>query len=190
MPPLVTLRSMLFTPGAAWDHAARHPLGPLELALRYIVPFSLIAPLASFIGMTFLGSEWSPVFGYHVRNDRIPGAVASTFLLSVISVFAIAAAFCLAAPLARVRPDYRIALNIATLGALPLWASGVALVMPAGILLCLAFALHAISLYSLGAVRLLGVKENESVFFVVFSLVFMAIASFLLGAAASNLGLT
>ena len=181
---------MLLAPRAAWDNVALRPLGPLELTLRCILPFSLIAPLASFIGMTFFDREWSPVFGYQVHRDRIPGAVASTFLFSVVSVYAIAAAFCLTAPLARARSDYRLALNIATLGALPLWASGVALVMPSGVLLCLAFALHALSLYSQGAVRLLGVKEDESLFFVVFSLVFMAIASFLLGAAASNLGLT
>lgn len=189
MPLPELLSTLMRAPENAWESIAQRPLEPLQLTLRFILPFSLIAPLSSYIGLTFFGSEWSPDFGYHVHGDRIPGAVASTFLFSVVSVYAIAAAFCLTAPLARVRPDYRLALNIATLGALPLWVSTVTLVMPPGVLLCLAFALHTLSLYALGAVRLLGVKKGDAVFFVVFSLVFMAIASTILGAFASNFGL-
>ena len=183
------VKSLLMAPETAWDRVALEPLGPIALTLRYILPLSLIAPLASYVGMTIFNSEWSHFFGYRVHGDRIAGAAASTFLFSVLSVYVIAAAFCMTALLARVPPDYRLALNIATIGAIPLWFSGVLLVMLPGALLCFAFAVHALWLYSLGAVRLLGVKPVDAVFFVVFSLLFLVIASFILGAMASHFGL-
>jgi hypothetical protein len=180
---------LLFYPRAEWDEIAREAIGVDVLIRSYILPLSLIAPIATVIGMRTFDATWDPGAGYQVPAAEIYAAGATTLLGTIASIFVLAAIFRLIAPMYGSSRDYNAALKVATFGAIPVLLAGATLVVPVLVIVSVAALCHTIYLYWLGVRHVLGVAPGAQAEFVGISLTMLGGASALLGAFASSIGL-
>jgi hypothetical protein len=159
-----------------------------RLIRHYILPLSLLAPIATVVGMKTFDAAWDPLHGYTVAAEQVFAAGATTLFASIGSVFVLAAIFVVIAPMYGSRTRYPTALAAAAYGAVPVQLAGVALVVPSMIIVSMVALCHTLYLYYVAAHELLGVPEGARTEFVGISMVFLVIVSIMLGAAASASG--
>ncbi len=187
-----TLRRIVFLicrPAAEWDAIAREKTSVDVLLRRYILPLSLLAPIATMIGMMVFDASWDPLHGYLVPSDQILAAATTTFFTSVASLFALAAIFVVLAPLYGSSRDYLAALKVSVYGAIPVLLAGATLLLPAMIVIGVVGLCHTFYLYWLGANRVLAVRVEHQTEFIGISMVLLALVSVVSGAIASGIGL-
>jgi hypothetical protein len=180
---------LVVRPSAEWQVIAAEPTTIDALLRRVILPFSLLAPIATVTGMNVFDSTWSPLQGYLVPPEQIFSAGATTFFSMVGSVFALAAIFVLIAPLYGSSRDYRAALKVAAYGALPVMLAGATLLLPAMAIVGMVALCHTLYLYWVGARCVLNVRSDHLSEFVGISSVLLVAVSVIAGAAASSVGL-
>jgi Yip1 domain len=179
---------IVFRPRKEWDLVASETTSVDALVCRYIVPLSLLAPIATSIGMRVFDSTWDRDGGYRVPAEQIFAAAATTLFASIASVFALAAIFVMLAPFYGSTRDYRVALAVATYGAIPVLLAGATLVLPVMALVAVIGFVHTLYLYWLGAKQVLHVARSEQAEFVAISVLILSVASTLAGAIVSHLG--
>lgn len=180
---------LLLRPQDEWDAIAREPIGIDKLIRRYIVPFSLLAPIATVIGMNTFDASWDPDAGYLVPPDEIFSAGAATLFASIVSIFGLAGIFKLIAPMYGSSRDYVAALKVATFGAIPVLLAGVTLVLPVMVIVAVVALCHTLYLYWIGVNRVLQVQPGAQTEFIGVSMVLLGGFSSLAGACASSVGL-
>jgi hypothetical protein len=180
---------LVFQPAEGWEAIARAPLGARDLILGIALPLSLLPAVGTLVGMTVMAPALGPAHGYLLGGDRAMPAVLTTLVASMATVFVLAGVFVALAPMYRSRRDYLAALNVAVLGAAPLWLAGILLVLPALALVSLVAFCHSAYLYYVGAGEVLRVEADSRADFVGISMVLIAVLSTFAGAAASSLGL-
>lgn len=180
---------LITRPRTEWDTIAREPTSVDALIRRYIVPLSMLAPLATSIGMRVFDAQWDPAQGYLVPADQIFAAGATTLFTSIVSIFALAGIFVTIAPMYGSSRNYGAALTVATYGAVPVLVAGITLVLPAMAVVELFALCHSLFLYWLGVRRVLNVPGGAQAEFVGISITLLAALSTLAGAAASSIGL-
>ena len=191
-PAVDTLRRifyLIFHPAVEWDRIAAERISVDQLLRRVILPFSLLAPVATVIGMKTFDRDWDPLHGYLVPPEQIFAAGATTYFASVASIFLLAAIFVLLAPMFGARRDYVAALKVAAYGAIPVFLAGATLLLPVMAMVGMVAVCHTLYLYWHGARRVLQVKEGSQSEFVGISVLLLAVASVVAGAAASSVGL-
>ena len=188
MGALARIGRLLFRPQEEWDRIAREPIGVNTLITRYIVPFSLLAPIAVVIGMSTFDRDWDPGAGYLVPADRIYAAGATTLLGTIGSIFVLAAIFRIIAPMYDSSRDYVAALKVATFGALPVMLAGATLLLPVMVSVSAIAFVYSLYLYWLGVGRVLNVAAGSQSEFIGISLTLLGGVSTLLGACASSVG--
>ena len=182
------VRIVLF-PTEEWDTIAREETSIDVLLRRYIIPLSLLAPLATVVGMKYFDAGWDPQHGYLVPPQEIFAAGATTLFASITSVFALAAIFVLLAPMYGSSRNYRDALKVSTFGAVPVLVAGATLVLPVMAIVGLVGLCHSLYVFWLGAGQVLHVKKQHQTEFVGISLLMLSFFSMFAGAAASAAGL-
>jgi hypothetical protein len=175
-------------PRTEWDVIASEDTSVDALLRRYILPLSLLPPIATSIGMRVFDSAWDYDSGFRVPVGDIFAAAATTLFASIASVFALAGIFVLLAPFYGSTRDYRVALQVATYGAIPVLLAGATLVLPVMALVALIGFTHSLYLYWLGARQVLHVARNQQAEFVGISILILSVASTVAGAIASHLG--
>jgi len=180
---------IVLQPKDEWDEIAHEDTSIDELIRRYILPLSLLAPVATVIGMKFFDASWDRDMGYRVPAQDIFAAGATTLFTSIASVFALAGIFVLIAPLYGSTRHFPTALKVATYGAVPVMLAGATLLLPMMAIIGLAGLAHSLVLYGLGAGRVLNVERAHLAEFVGISMTMLVLASTLAGASASALGL-
>lgn len=158
-----------------------------RLVLCYIIPFSLLAPVAAMLGMTFFDGRWNADLGYVVPPKDIVAAGVTTLLATIGSVFALAGIFAALGRLYGSARDFRSALKLATYGALPVMIAGSVLFLPMLAILGLAGLSWSLYLFWLGARLILGVPGSQQAEFVGISMVLLVFASTIAGAAVGAL---
>ena len=189
MGTLSRIGRLLLRPQEEWDRIAREPIGIDTLITRYIVPFSLLAPIAVVIGMQTFNADWDAASGYLVPPDRIFSAGATTLFGTIASIFTLAAIFRLIAPMYDSSRDYVAALKVATFGAIPVMLAGATLLLPVMVSVSAIALVYSLYLYWLGVGRVLNVAEGSQSEFIGISLTMLGGVSTLLGACASSIGL-
>lgn len=179
---------MVIRPQQEWDRIAAEPTSVSVLIRWYLLPLCLLGPIATTIGMRHFNAAWDVNHGYRVAAGDIFAATATSVFTSVFSVFAIAGAFVLVAPMYGSSRDYRRALTVATYGAIPVFLAGITLVLPVMVIVTVVALLQTLYLYWLGAKQLLGVVRNEQAEFVGVSMLIFSVAATLLGAIAGAIG--
>lgn len=116
-------------------------------------------------------------------------AVAATYLASVLTIFAIAAAFWLLARFDSRDATLRRCVQVAAYGATPLLLASVLLFTPVLVLVCVLALPYVFYLYYLGVQQVLSVPADEAAQFVAIALVAALVASTLGGAGAGALSL-
>lgn len=189
---MVALRRIVrivFAPKEEWESIAREDDSIDVLLRRYILPLSLLAPLATVIGMKNFDAAWDAQHGYIVPAHEIYSAAATTLFASIMSVFALAAIFVLIAPLYGSSRDYRAALKVSTFGAVPVLLAGSTLVLPVMAVVGLIGVCHSLYVFWLGAKQVLNVRAQHQSEFVGISLLLLSVVSTFAGAAASSAGI-
>lgn len=189
MDTLRRIVAIVLRPQDEWERIASEPIGVDVLIRRYIVPLSLLAPVATVIGMNTFDREWDPAAGYLVASDEIYAAGAATLFATIVSIFLLAAIFKLIAPMYGSSRDYVAALKVATFGAIPVLVAGATLVLPVMVMVSAVALCHTLYLYWLGVGRVLNVSAGAKTEFVGISMTLLGGASTLAGACASSVGL-
>jgi hypothetical protein len=189
MEALRRIVSIVVRPQDEWEAIASERIGVDALIRRYILPLSLLAPIATVIGMNTFDSEWNPNAGYRVPSDDIFSAGAATLFATIVSIFVLAAIFKLIAPMYDSSRDYVAALKVATFGAIPVLLAGATLIMPVMVMVSAVALCHTLYLYWLGVGHVLNVSAGAKTEFVGISMTLLGGASTLAGAFASSVGL-
>ncbi|MBL0290412.1 MAG: YIP1 family protein [Betaproteobacteria bacterium] len=189
MSTLRRFASLVLRPSAEWQAIAAEPITVDALLLRVILPFALLAPIATVIGMNVFDARWDPLQGYLVPPEQIFAAAATTFFAVIGSIFGLAAIFVLLAPMFGSSRDYRAALKVAAYGALPVMLAGGAMLLPAMVVVGMVALCHTLYLYWVGARCVLHVRADHLSEFVGISTLLLGAFSVLAGAAASSVGL-
>jgi hypothetical protein len=179
---------IVFRPKDEWERIASEDTSIDDLIRRYIVPLSLLAPTATIIGMQVFDATWDEGQGYRVPGPEIFAAAATTLFASILSVFALAGIFVLLAPLYGSTRNYRVALKVATFGAVPVLLAGATLLLPVMAIVGIVAFIHSLFLYWLGAKQVLHVTRNEQAEFVGMAMLLLSVVSTLAGAAFSSMG--
>ena len=174
---------MLFYPRAEWDEIARESIRVDTLVRSYILPLSLIPPVATVIGMQTFDASWDPAAGYLVPPDEIYAAGLATLFGSISSIFLLAAIFRLIAPMYGSSRHYPSALKVATYGAVPVLVAGALLILPVMVMISIVALCHTLYLYWIGVRRVLDVPEEARTEFIGISLTMLGGLSSILGAA-------
>jgi hypothetical protein len=146
-------------------------------ALLYAFLLSMIPAAASFV---------------MARNSdvKVPeSAVLATYLASLLTILAVAAAFWMLVRLNSGDESLRRCIQVSAYGATPLLLAGAFLVTPVLVIVCLLALPHVLYLYYLGVQRLLRVPGEEAAQFVGLAVVAAFVASTLGGGALGALGL-
>jgi hypothetical protein len=180
--------NMVFRPRREWDRIAAEATSIDALIVRYVVPLSLLAPVATGIGMHVFDAAWDDDQGYRVASADIFAAAATTLFASIASVLALAWIFVLLGRVYGSTRDYRVALQVATYGAVPLMLAGATLVIPVMAIVAVVGFVHTLYLYWLGAKQVLHVKRGEQAEFVGIAILMLSVTSTFFGAVMSHLG--
>jgi hypothetical protein len=188
MPFFRRLLWLIVNPSDAWDAIAREPIGIDALIVRYILPLSCVAPIATVIGMTTFDREWDAASGYLVPEDEIFAAGATTLFGTIVSILVLAGIFRLIAPMYDSSRDFHAALKVATFGAVPVLMASVALVLPVMVIVPVVALCHSLYLYWVGVGRVLHVAPGAQTEFIGISITMLGGLSTLAGGLASSLG--
>ena len=180
---------IVFHPRDEWGRIAKEDIAFGVLIRRYILPLSLLAPVASVVGMTFFDATWDARHGYRVPEQAIVAAGATTLFALILSVFALAGIFVLIAPMYGSSRNYRDALKVATFGAVPVMLAGATLLLPVMAIVGVEALVHSLFLFWLGASEVLHVRRGEQAEFVGISMLLLSVVSTIAGAAAGGMGL-
>ena len=189
MPALRRIVQLIVHPAEEWDAIAREPIGVDTLIRGYILPLSLLAPIATVAGMHTFDASWDPTAGYLVaRKDIFPAGITTLFG-TIASIFLLAAIFRLIAPMYGSSRSYVAALKVATFGAVPVLLAGATLFMPVMVMVSAVALCHTLYLYWIGVGRVLAVAPGAKTEFVGISMTLLGGSSTLIGALASSLGI-
>ena len=180
---------LLFHPQDEWETIALEPIGVDSLIRRYILPLSLLTPIATVIGMKTFDRSWDPTAGYLVPPEAIFSAGVTTLFATIASIFLLAAIFKLIAPMYGSSRDYVAALKVSTFGAVPVLLAGATLVLPVMVMVSAVALCYTFYLYWLGVGRVLNVSPGAQSEFIGISMTLLGGASTLIGAFASSIGL-
>jgi hypothetical protein len=171
---------LIRSPDAAWTDIAAHPAGLRDIALRYVLPLSLVPAIAWTIGTALFPDD---IGGAAVARDAAGLALNGlwTLLGSLLTVAVLATAMALVCPMYGRRRDWAQAFRVAAYGLTPVWVAGVLLVKPVLVLVIVVAALHACLLLHGGARALLRIKAAEAAEYVAVSVFLTAVGSTLLG---------
>jgi hypothetical protein len=189
MPRLRRIVYLIFRPKAEWDAIAKESTSVDALLRSYILPLSLLAPVATVIGMKTFDRDWSATQGYLVPADRIFLTGATTYFSIVGSILVLSGIFALIAPLFGATRNYLAALKVATYGSIPVLLAGAVLLLPVMAIVGLVALCHTLFLFWTGAHRVLNVPRGALAEFVGISMVLLSFASVLIGAVASAMGI-
>lgn len=143
---------------------------------RYVLPLALF-----------------PATGWALRMDDLAPAAriasfASTFVLVVAMVFALAAAFHLLAPAYQVSRRWSGAVAVAAFGSTPVMASGLLFASPLLAAVGVIALMQALYLYSIGLHRVMGCRRGDAAEFTAMAFMVSTLISGVAGAAGSALG--
>jgi hypothetical protein len=176
-------------PKTEWERIAAEDTTVDVLIRHFLLPLALLAPIATFIGIRYFDASWDEDMGFLVAPQDAFAAAATTLFASLTSVFALAGIFVLLAPLYGSTRDYRVALKVATFGAVPMLLAGALLFLPVLALLGLFGLSYTLYLYWLGARTVLQVPRKHQAEFIGIAMMMLMVASSLGGAIASSVGL-
>jgi len=163
----------LLEPDALWANVQR------RLQRREFMGWLLLVPvlgglgiaLASEIGVRHFNLQWHPVFGYSARPDTDGTRFLMLWTtLAVAPIFQGLAGALLLSLYARPR-RWRAALAVAIVGSVPLYVTGLALIVLPGVVVLLGGFAVSLVWWTIGSRELLEVLASESAEFVTATLI-------------------
>ncbi len=162
-PNLVSrVRNIIFHPNLEWPVIAAEPAAPAELYGRYIGPLALIAPVATFIGLSILGIN-IPLIGTY-RVSPVSGIVQAvlSFVLALVGVFIMALIINALAPKFQGEKDSVQALKVAGYASTPAFVAGILSLFPMLAILQMLAALYSLYLLYMGLPVLMNSPKDKA----------------------------
>ncbi len=154
------VKSILLKPSATWDQIAAEPATVGGLFKGYIIPLSLIAPVAGLIGSLVFGRGG---FGVTFKPSVI-GALSSAvvdFAMGLIGVYVLSLIIDALAPTFGGQKDRVQALKVAAYSGTAAWVAGIFLIFPPVMLLAV-LGLYSFYLLYLGLPRLMKTPQDKA----------------------------
>ena len=154
------VKSILLKPSATWDQIAAEPATVGGLFKGYIIPLSLIAPVAGLIGSLVFGRG-----GFGVTfKPSVMGALSSAvvdFAMGLIGVYVLSLIIDALAPTFGGQKDRMQALKVAAYSGTAAWVAGIFLIFPPVMLLAV-LGLYSFYLLYLGLPRLMKTPQDKA----------------------------
>ncbi len=134
----------LIEPAGLWDVVRACLARRGRFASLAVIPVlgALAVATASEIGVREFNGEWNAVFGYSARPDNDGTRFTVLWLALALAPFVQGIVGALVLPLYSLPRRWRAALAVSVVGAVPLYVSGLAMIMLPGIILVLGGLLH------------------------------------------------
>jgi hypothetical protein len=176
-------------PKDEWPRIKEEAPDSVGVLTRFVLPLACIPAVSWSIGLAVFGGRGvvagdkpSLDFGEVVHGSVI------TLLGAVASVLLVAAFIWVLAPFFAGRRDWSRALQVASYSSSPVLLAGVLLLLPDLVFALMIAAVHSFYLQYLGVQYILGAKAGESAEFVALVVMLVLMASTLLGALGSSVG--
>jgi hypothetical protein len=176
-------------PQEQWQAIAREALSPARLLGRVALPLSLAMAAAVAFGVVFFNTDWSYNFGYRAQPGQWPLIAVTVVLGSLASVTLLAGVFHWLAPMYKVPRRFGNALKVATLGTVPIWLTGLSLVLLPGVIFMIIAFGYSCYLYAVGLSEVCGAPTGQAPEYVAVSMILHALGASALGAMAAAAGL-
>lgn len=173
---------LTFSPNAEWQAIRDDPPGPRGVIASFVLLLACIPAASLCLGLLLSGDARSIDLGWVAQR----GAVA--YFGTVLSILLLAASLFILAPLFAGGRNWARALQVAAYSSAPVLLAGLVLVVPALAYATLLAVVHSFYLQYVGVQRILGVKEGNAAEYVALGIVLLVVASTLLGAIGSRLG--
>ncbi len=180
---------LIASPGEEWKRIAQESPTPFTTLVRFVVPLACIPAVSWGLCLYLFGrgvpSQNLPNSG--ALPDFIQGALVA-FCGSVVSVFLLAGAVMLLAPVFGRPRLWSRSFQVAGFSSAPVLVAGVVLVVPNLAFALMVAGLHGFYLLHGGVRDMLGVKADDAAEYVALVMIVFLVASSILGAGIAMLG--
>ena len=175
-------KAILMTPKQEWAVIDAEPLNTSALLTGYVIPLALIGPIASFIGLSILGSGF---FRLSVGSGISRAIVA--FILAIVGVFLLAWVINALAPSFGAKKDMPQAIKLAAYSMTAAWVAGIFYLIPVLSILALIGALYSLYLFYVGLPILMKSPEDKTPAYAIAVLVACVVVFFFFGQITSRM---
>jgi hypothetical protein len=156
------VKNILLTPKTEWDVIATEATPPGALITGYVLPLAIIAAIASFIGMCFIGTTMPLVGTFRMPIMWGVAMLIYHVIMAVVTVFILAFIIDALAPTFNGTKDRLQATKLAVYSFTPGWVAGILAIIPLLGILGIIGALYGIYLLYLGLPRLMRNPQEKS----------------------------
>lgn len=156
------VKNILLTPKTEWDVIATEATPPATLVTGYVLPLALVAALAAFIGMCFIGTTMPLVGTFRMPIMWGVAMLVYHVIMAVVTVFILAFIIDALAPTFNGTKDRLQATKLAAYSFTPGWVAGILTIIPLLGILGIIGALYGIYLLYLGLPRLMRNPPEKS----------------------------
>jgi hypothetical protein len=163
----------LIEPPGLWEAVRARLATPGAIAVLAVLPIvgALAVATAAAIGVRVFNTEWNAVFGYSARADTAVERFVALSAALALAPIAQGLVGALLLPLYSRPRKWRAALAVAVVGTVPLYVSGLAVILLPGIMLVLGGFFVSYVWWTKGARELLDVPQEECMEYVAATLV-------------------
>jgi hypothetical protein len=175
-------KAILMTPKQEWAVIDAEPLNTSALVTAYVIPLALIGPIASFIGLSILGSGF---FRVSIGSGISRAIVA--FILSIVGVFLLAWVINALAPSFGAKKDMPQAIKLAAYSMTAAWVAGIFYLIPTLSILALIGALYSLYIFYVGLPILMKSPEDKTPAYAIAVIVACIVVFFIIGQITSRM---
>ncbi len=175
------IKNIVLQPKTEWDVIAAESGNTTELYKNYVIPLAAIGPVASFIGLSMVGTTIPLVGTFRVPLLSGLSMAVVSYVLALVSVFVVSLIIDNLAPTFGGEKNPWQALKVAVYASTPVWVVSVLQILPMlGILVLLA-GLYSLYLIYLGLPKLMKAPEDKAVPYTVVVVVCAIVLSVIAG---------
>ncbi|OPY14200.1 MAG: Inner membrane protein YohC [Syntrophus sp. PtaB.Bin001] len=177
-------KAIILRPKDTWEIVKNEETTVKELYMSYAVILAVIPPVATFIGMTFVGLS---AFGVNVRVPVLQGLVQAilNYVICLVGLYVIAFIMTAMAPQFASKQDMTTSMQLVVFSYTPIWIAGILGIIPMlGLLTIIACIYSLYLLYTGLPIVLETPRDKVTVYFIaiiVISIAIFAILAFLAG---------
>lgn len=154
-------KNILLQPAREWEVIAKEPADTAGLYTGYVLPLAAVGPVASFIGMAFIGVSLPFAGTFRVPLGAALGHSVVSYVLTLVGVFVLALIINALAPTFGGTKDSGQALKVAVYASTAAWLANVFALVPMLALLSL-LGLYSLYLLYLGLPALMKAPKDKA----------------------------
>jgi len=179
------VKALLLKPGATWDVIDSEEVDVQALYKSWIIPLAVITPLATFIGMTFVGRS---ILGVTVRTPLLSGLVFAVVSFAVMlgMVYVIALIIDALAPRFGAEKNFNQAFKTSAYFPVAAWVAGVVGLLPSLAVVSVIGFLYSLYLLFVGLPKMMKPPQDKAMSYTIVTLLCAAGAWIIVSVVASS----